>query len=1677
MAQQIKRFGKWLVVLLPLALIVVLVARPQPVHALTFSSPFWTNTSSNLECACASSCSSCGGPSIHSPEGVLYTSGAFTHSFHLLDNPAKVGTTSIDLVWRSDISGHSQFGRGWIPSWETTVQKVGTSESSGGHYVVVNYPTGFVATFTWSGSAYASTSCGVLDVLSRPSGPSGPYRLTDKYGGKIDFTADGVPDLITDTRGNTTDPTYNSSEQITAFTDDRGFTYTFSRNSDGFVDELDNPTSRVWTFNYDTAGNLTSVVTPPTQHQTSGVTYEFGYDSQNRMTSIKDGRGNTVKTIAYVGSTYQVDSITMDGDTVDYAYATNRVDRTDRLGNVFRTHLSGNKIVQTDMWVGGAAQFVRTYSYTGDYLAYTVLPRGNRIDYTWSNGNLTERRHRTANTGTNDSSDIVHAWTYSSNFMATYTDPLGNVTEYTRNAAGDVTQIDFPDVTNPSSQTASKSFTYNGSGQLTQVTDEEGKVTTYSYFTSGDDVYLLQTVTVDPSGLALATTYGYDGWWNVDSVTDPRGNATTITSDALRRQIEVAAPSTLSKVKYTYDADGRVTKKEVQNRDKDNAVVTANEWFDTTYVYSTLGDLTSITEEITGSTSRTTSFDYDDEQQRIRVTKPEGNKVKTDYNSRGLVWKVTRGETSSVASTVENTYDPNGNLTEIEDGRGNSTTYAYDLFDRRTRATNALSHYTVWTYDKSGRVTETARKDSSDNPLLRSTSYYDERGRHWKTSDLRKDPGTTHSDAVTTTARKKTGHVHTVTDARSTVTTYAYDNAWRRTRITDAFGNYTDCTFDANGNATAWTVHDEDGSSDVEHAYEATYDALNRRLTTVEIDRTNSSNRLTTTNGYDSRGNLVWQVNAAGNPTRWTYDGLSRMRDRDVALTVGTPITNFTSFICTQWEFDKNDRLTKHEDDADNATTWAYDACDRATTMTYPNSTTITYTYDANDNITQTIDAAGNDIDDTYDVINRRTARDVTRATGFLDTTAEDFTYDPADRMTMAEDNDYKVEFTYAVRGMASQVYEEKQSYATGTAYLKTVTRTWDAVGNKATEAYPSGLTLTYAWTDVNQLASISDGTNTIGSWTYGGRRVKQVDLQNGTKTLMSYSGFRGEIATIHHKNSSNATILQLDYGYDANHDRTYERYGSSGSTGDAFEYDKARRLTVAWMGSTTPSSPSGVAYVQKIEYNMDDDGNRTSVVTTPYGSSATTVSYADNNLNQYTAVGGGSRSHDGNGNVTDDGIYLFEYNYRNLIVRAKLKSTSVTVGDYKYDAFGRRVEKAVTGATYRYIYSSDEIMSVYTSTGTWKQDYVYDEELDGLVMLSQADVLDYDSDSNTSEPTRSFYHRNPLGSVMAISDAVQATVAVYRYQPYGEVAISRGGTPQSSDPLGQLFAFQSMALDSEVALYSARNRHYDWVRGRFLQRDPLGVAAGPNVYEFVFSSPTNLTDPFGLEPAPPSPPSTPNPAPPKRGLSAGSGRDGDQFEWWLLFTPTGRPTKSQSPNNWLHIELTVKVKKKKSKDGTWEEAESHAEFYEQVKRTGESAFGRYRVRDYVADGDGYCALQLEAQVSLQQGSLKAKDKDGKKGAIPSSRIFISYSSGGIDVQSTPTVYNAADFEFVPSGPKTIWKTSYGWDYCADIKDCPNKKPHDWRNRPTTGSDQWENITPPQTAITPSDDDPGGDGR
>jgi RHS repeat-associated protein len=63
------------------------------------------------------------------------------------------------------------------------------------------------------------------------------------------------------------------------------------------------------------------------------------------------------------------------------------------------------------------------------------------------------------------------------------------------------------------------------------------------------------------------------------------------------------------------------------------------------------------------------------------------------------------------------------------------------------------------------------------------------------------------------------------------------------------------------------------------------------------------------------------------------------------------------------------------------------------------------------------------------------------------------------------------------------------------------------------------------------------------------------------------------------------------------------------------------------------------------------------------------------------------------------------------------------------------------------------------------------------------------------------------------------------------------------------VYLHQGGRYDGETGLYDFRNRFYDPEKGRWLNLDPLGFAAGDsNLYRYEGGGPTNATDPSGLE-------------------------------------------------------------------------------------------------------------------------------------------------------------------------------------------------------------------------------------
>ena len=64
--------------------------------------------------------------------------------------------------------------------------------------------------------------------------------------------------------------------------------------------------------------------------------------------------------------------------------------------------------------------------------------------------------------------------------------------------------------------------------------------------------------------------------------------------------------------------------------------------------------------------------------------------------------------------------------------------------------------------------------------------------------------------------------------------------------------------------------------------------------------------------------------------------------------------------------------------------------------------------------------------------------------------------------------------------------------------------------------AFTSSITETVFAPDCRRTSSVTDGTNTIASFSYIGTRPKVTTFQNGTTDNRTYGGFREEVTSIH---------------------------------------------------------------------------------------------------------------------------------------------------------------------------------------------------------------------------------------------------------------------------------------------------------------------------------------------------------------------------------------------------------------------------------------------------------------------------------------------------------------------------------------------------------------------------------
>jgi RHS repeat-associated protein len=793
------------------------------------------------------------------------------------------------------------------------------------------------------------------------------------------------------------------------------------------------------------------------------------------------------------------------------------------------------------------------------------------------------------------------------------TDFDGRTVTYKYDTSGRMTEVAGPDPESPSSARQTTTYVWSP----VSGTSAKQRLQSSGQLTSERDGLARTTysVTYHPTQpWAAATLTRGDGTWTLSppaplmTVTDPLTHATEYTLDDTGRLLNMKEPGD-ALTRWAYDIEGRL---ESVTRPLGDGVRYRYQPPRAGLDRRALANVTTITElpragsmeQITNQT-RVTSIEYGNANLPTKITTPDGATTIIDRDSRGNPKTLT----DPAGLTTTFAFDERGLLKSTTDQRTGTTTYAYELSDR-----SRIGHLR--------RVTTGA-----------GTTTYD------------------------TDARGNTTRVTDPTGKSVAFTVNKLDQVEQEQRDTSV----TTMTYDAAGNLSSRNAL----------AGETTEGTPIYSATTYEVDaqgrvRSRSDNGLTTTYGYDPRGDLS---------------------------TVRRPGTAITTY-----EYNARGLLERVKD-GDRITTYAYNTNAGITSITNARGKVTTFSVNGFGQRTGETDPSGittaNELDQAGRTIDTRTVKTLATGEQYILRWTQ-FAYDPLGRLTteirklftepllipetgepegatdivsrtIYEDSAHRVT-TIDPRGNETVVeYDALGRLARTVDAMETeVAYEYDAAGNKTkeilTERAPDGTTETFTtihgYDRQNRLSIISDasvptrpivteyrydkrgqqtsivdaeGHVTELEYDLRGNKVKETD-PNGGVTEYEYDD-AGRLTLLRDANGNETTFAYDDYGQLTSETRadgatwtyTYDESGNRQTTTDANGtvttnvYDDLDRL-VAKQITKAP----GVLGPSSITYTLDDLGRIVDTATDEGVTTTTTFDSLDRALTDTIQIGDG---------------------------------------------------------------------------------------------------------------------------------------------------------------------------------------------------------------------------------------------------------------------------------------------------------------------------------------------------------------------------------------------------------------------------------------------------------------------
>ena len=311
--------------------------------------------------------------------------------------------------------------------------------------------------------------------------------------------------------------------------------------------------------------------------------------------------------------------------------------------------------------------------------------------------------------------------------------------------------------------------------------------------------------------------------------------------------------------------------------------------------------------------------------------------------------------------------------------------------------------------------------------------------------------------------------------------------------------------------------------------------------------------------------------------------------------------------------------------------------------------------------------------------------------------------------------------------------------------------------------------------------------------------------------------------------------------------------------------------------GTTTRSGGGSVTAAitlpntdQNRNYTLDGLGNWRATGFMPVGGSQTTDQRNHNYVNEITqrTLTGGSPvvfQYDGatgasNGNLRNEGTLIYAYDTFNRLIQVNRVSDGLIIATHVYDAMNRRVRKTISNGgltgnipngTTDYIRQGWQIMEERNSSDAPVRQYIWGAYIDECIQLTTLTIL-----GRQSLPSGTYYLlQDLLYRAVALTNSSGSIVEAYDTDAYGNTLIftapGADGVWFTNDDVQSNYGANEIiycgyCYDPESELYYVRNRTYNPILGRWIQRDPIGYQGGINLYGYASGRAVVGLDPEG---------------------------------------------------------------------------------------------------------------------------------------------------------------------------------------------------------------------------------------